>query len=246
MKPRVIAHRGASGDEPENTLRAFELALRQGAQMIELDLYLTSDGHAVVTHDDDLTVRTDRRGFITQLTLAEIRQADAGRGERIPTLVETLDLARGRAALYLEIKDPRVAAETIRLVRASGMKQDCLIASFELGLMRRLGDEITDLELGLIIGTDSYNPVVRLREALPWIAFRQFNYQVLSVERRLCRRRLVEAIHERNKRLYVWTANKPADYRRLIAQGVDGIVTDYPDRLIAALNVQDYNPADIA
>ena len=239
MKPIVIAHRGASGHEPENTLRAFELALRQGAQMIELDLYLTRDGHAVVTHDDDLTVRTDRRGFITQSTLAEIRQADAGRGERIPTLTETLDLVRGRAALYLEIKDPRAAGETIRLVRASGMKHDCLLASFELDLMRQLGKEITDLELGLIIGTDSYNPLVRLREALPWIAFRQINYQVLSVETRLCHRRLVEALHERNKKLFVWTANKPADYRRLIGQGVDGIVTDYPDRLIAALKADD-------
>jgi glycerophosphoryl diester phosphodiesterase len=239
MKPLVIAHRGASGHEPENTLRAFELALRQGAQMIELDLYLTRDGHAVVTHDDDLTVRTDRRGFITQSTLAEIRQADAGRGERIPTLTETLDLVRGRAALYLEIKDPHAAGETIRLVRASGMKHDCLLASFELDLMRQLGQEITDLELGVIIGTDSYNPLVRLREALPWIAFRQYNYQVLSVETRLCHRRLVEALHERNKKLFVWTANKPADYRRLIAHGVDGIVTDYPDRLIAVLNAQD-------
>jgi glycerophosphoryl diester phosphodiesterase len=239
MKPIVIAHRGASGYEPENTLRAFELALQQGAQMIELDLYLTRDGHTVVTHDDDLTVRTDRRGFITQLTLAEIRQADAGRGERIPTLAETLDLVRGRGALYLEIKDPRATGEIIRLVRASGMKQDCLLASFELDMMRLLGDEITDLELGLIIGTNSYNPLVRFREALPWIAFRQFNYQVLSVETRLCHRRLVKTLHEQNKKLFVWTANKPADYRRLIALGVDGVVTDYPDRLIAALKAQD-------
>lgn len=235
MRPIVIAHRGASGTEPENTLRAFETALRQGAEMIELDLFLTADGHPVVTHDDDLSVHTDRRGFVTRLTLDEVREADAGRGEPIPTLAETLALVRGRARLYLELKDPRVAGETIRLVRESGMAGDCLLASFDLGLMRELGDWISDIEIGLIIGTASLNPYVRLREAMPWRFLQRYNYQTLSVETRLCRRRLVEETHRLNKRLFVWTANSEATCRRLIALGVDGIVTDYPDRLLSLL-----------
>src|SRR5438105_11174989 len=107
MPPLVIAHRGASVAEPENTLRAFELAIKQGAQMIELDLHATRDGRVVVIHDEDLRHTTNLTGRISELTLAEVRRADAGKGEHVPTLEETLDLAHTRARLYIEIKDAR-------------------------------------------------------------------------------------------------------------------------------------------
>ena len=235
MPPLVIAHRGASAVEPENTLRAFELAIQLGAQMIELDLHATRDGHAVVIHDEDLKHTTDLTGCVSQLTLAEVRRADAGRGERVPTLEETLDLARGRVRLYLEIKDARAAAETLRLVRARGCQAEVLIASFDLQLMRQLGREVSDLELGVILGTASFNPRVRLREALPWLALRRINYQVLSMQVEICFRYLVTQIQQRGKRLYVWTANDEPTFARMIARGVDGIVTDVPDRLVSYL-----------
>ena len=102
MRPIVIAHRGASGTEPENTLRAFETALRQGAEMIELDLFLTADGHPVVTHDDDLGVHTDRRGFVTRLTLDEVREALSAIGVTGITVTEVKGFGRqkGHTELY--------------------------------------------------------------------------------------------------------------------------------------------------
>jgi glycerophosphoryl diester phosphodiesterase len=140
--PIVIAHRGASGHEPENTLRAFEVAIRQGAQMIEVDLHQSRDGHVVVIHDDDLSRTTDRPGRIAKKTLAEIRQADAGKGERVPTLQETIETARNRVELYLEIKDAGAGTETVRIVREMGFAKDTLIASFDLKLMRQLREQV--------------------------------------------------------------------------------------------------------
>jgi glycerophosphoryl diester phosphodiesterase len=233
--PIVIAHRGASAVEPENTLRAFERAIHMGAQMIELDLQMTRDGQVVVIHDEDLKRTTDLAGRISELALAEVRRADAGRGERVPTLEETLDLAHGRARLYLEIKDARAATETLRLVRARGCQAEVMIASFDLSLMRALGDEVSDLELGVILGTASYDPRVRWREALPWIALRRINYQVLSIQVEMCFRYLAAQIKRRGRQLYVWTANDERTFVRMIARGVDGIVTDVPDRLISYL-----------
>ncbi|MCL7455038.1 MAG: hypothetical protein M8467_18535, partial [Anaerolineae bacterium] len=94
-----IAHRGASAYEPENTLRAFERAIQMGATMLELDVHLSRDGYPVVLHDPDLSRTTGGTGQVSEWNLAELRRLDAGQGERVPTLAEVVDLARGRAQL---------------------------------------------------------------------------------------------------------------------------------------------------
>ncbi len=235
MSPLVIAHRGASAAEPENTLRAFELAIHLGAQIIELDLHATCDGHVVVIHDDELSHTTNMKGRVSELTLAEIKRADVGKGERIPTLEETLELTQGRVRLYLEIKDPRATTETLRIVRRRAMSDQVMLASFDLELMQQLGNEVTDMELGVILGVPSLNPLVWLRATFPWIALRRLNYHVLCLQLELCHRYLARRIKQEGKRLYVWTANDEAAFARLIACGADGIVTDVPDRLISYL-----------
>ena len=231
----VIAHRGASAVEPENTLRAFERSIQMGAQMIELDLHCTRDGHVVVIHDDDLRHTTNGRGRVSQLSLEEVRRADAGKGERVPTLQETLELTRGRVQLYLEIKAPAAAQETLRIVREFQCEKEVLLATFDLEMMRRLGHEVNDMEIGLILGTPSLNPVTRWREACPWIALRHFPYQTLCMQVKMCSAILARKIKQQGKKLYVWTANSQADYARMIARHVDGIVTDTPDRLVEYL-----------
>ena len=104
LRTTVIAHRGAKAVEPENTLRAFSRAMEMGANMIEMDLHATRDGHVVVIHDNDLRHTTNLRGKVSEMTLEEVRRADAGKGELVPTLQETLELTRGKIQLYLEIK----------------------------------------------------------------------------------------------------------------------------------------------
>lgn len=235
MPPLVIAHRGASAYEPENTLRAFDLAIQQGAQMIELDLHATRDNQIVVIHDFTLDHTTNLKGRVDQLTLAEIKRADAGKGERVPALEETLDLTRGKVRLYLEIKDPRAAEETLRIVRARRCQDEVMLASFDIELMRRLGEEVSDMELGVILGNETFNPVVRWREAFPWLALRRINYQTLCMQVGLCFGYLARRVKASGKKLYVWTADEDAQFARMIERGVDGIVTNKPDRLIAYL-----------
>lgn len=235
MPPLIIAHRGASAYEPENTLRAFQLAIEQGAQMIELDLHRSADGHAVVIHDETLDHTTNQRGRVNQLTLAELKRADAGKGERIPTLDEVLDLTTGKARLYLEIKDPHAAAPVLATIRARRCQQEVLLASFDLALMKQLGAEVRDIELGLILGTGSFHPGVRYREAFPWRALREWNYQVLSMQVELCFSYLASRVKASGKRLYVWTADTERQFARMTARGVDGICTNRPDFLAAWL-----------
>ncbi|HEU0185047.1 MAG TPA: glycerophosphodiester phosphodiesterase [Blastocatellia bacterium] len=241
MPPLVIAHRGASAYEPENTLRAFDLAIRQGAQMIELDLHVTSDNQVVVIHDPTLNHTTNLKGFVDRLTLDEIRRADAGRGERIPTLDETLDLTLGKVRLYLEIKDPRAALPVLRIIRDRRCQEQVMLASFDIELMRGLGEEVSDTELGLILGNATFHPLVRWREAFPWIAFKRVKHQVLCMQVELCYGYLASRARAHGKKLYVWTADKERQYARMTSIGVDGIVTNTPDRLISYLNQQSDN-----
>jgi glycerophosphoryl diester phosphodiesterase len=235
MKPLVIAHRGASAYQPENTLAAFALAIEQGAQMIELDLHASRDNQVVVIHDETLDHTTNLTGRVDQLTLAEIKQADAGNGERVPTLDETLDLTSGKVQLYLEIKDARAAEETLRIVRARRCQDEVMLASFDIELMRQLGEEVRDIELGVILGNETLNPVVRWREAFPWIALRNINYQVLCMQVELCFGYLARRTKASGKRLYVWTADEDSQFAKMIERDVDGIVTNKPDRLIKFL-----------
>jgi len=232
----IIAHRGASRAEPENTLRAFDLAISQGAQMIELDLHVTADGHVVVIHDPELDQTTDLTGRVDQMTLDQVRRADAGRGERVPTLEETLDLTLGSVRLYLEIKDPRAADVTLRMIRARDCRDTCMLASFDLPLMRRLGREVNDIELGVILGNETLNPVVRWREAFPWLALRDIRYDVLCMQVELCYGILVRKMKASGKKVYVWTADEEKQFERLIGYEVDGIVTNVPDRLVNYLS----------
>jgi len=102
-----IAHRGASAYEPENTLRAFERAIEMGATMLELDVYLSQDGHPVVVHDADPARTGNSNGQIRDMTLEQIKGFDASQGEQVPTLSEAIELTRGRAELYIELKGQR-------------------------------------------------------------------------------------------------------------------------------------------
>lgn len=238
MTPLVIAHRGASAYQPENTLAAFALAIAQGAQMIELDLHCSSDNQVVVIHDETLDHTTNLKGRVDQFTLAEIKQADAGHGERVPTLEETLDLTVSKLRLYLEIKDRRAAAETLRIVRARRCQSEVMLASFDIELMRRLGEEVCDIELGVILGNETLNPIVRWREAFPWIALRGINYQVLCMQVELCYGYLARQTKASGKKLYVWTADEDSQFAKMIERGVDGIVTNKPDHLIDFLKRQ--------
>ncbi|MFI9552564.1 glycerophosphodiester phosphodiesterase [Nonomuraea endophytica] len=238
--PTNVAHRGASADAPENTLAAFKLAGRQGADMFELDVRETKDHQLVLLHDPTLTRTTnvesvfpDRAPWpLSAFTLAEIRRLDAGSwfgsghsAERVPTLGETLHTMKGRGmGLLLEIKDPdqypgierRVAAE---LRKNSWWLQPgrLVVQSFDWRSMRTFHHRMPRIPVGLL-GTPA---VSQLRTLSTYATQINPPYQYVT-------RAYVNRIHRLGMKVFTWTVNDRAEWRRLASQGVDGIITDRP------------------
>lgn len=229
----IIAHRGASGEFPENTLMAFAAAIDAGAQMCELDVQLTTDGVAVVIHDETVDRTTDGRGKVASMSLAEIRHLDAGRkfgaafaGARIPTLEEVLTLVRGRCALNVELKGPGIEREVCRLLRAHGAMADTIVSSFQWDSLAAARE--IEPELGLSVLADKgagamFEAAARLRAVSV-----NPRYDMVSPA-------MVTQAHGAGLKVLVWTIDKAARMRRMIAMGVDGIMTNYPARLAALL-----------
>lgn len=217
----IIAHRGASGLAPENTLAAFRLALELGVDLIELDVHRTKDGHIVVIHDDSLDRTTDRSGKIRDLTLGEIVDADAGQGERVPTLHEALELMAERVLVLVEIKPDDITADVIQTIMEAGATGDVVLQSFYPEVIAeafRLAPEITR---GLLIGQGG---AMADRASSVAAGVVVPSYRLLNDE-------VVHEIHLRGMGLWTYTVDEEATMRRMIELGVDGIITNYPNRL---------------
>jgi glycerophosphoryl diester phosphodiesterase len=233
--PWIIAHRGASGHAPENTLAAFKRALELGAGFIETDLHLTRDARFVAIHDSTLERTTNGHGAVADFTLAELRKLDAGlwydrtyTGEHIPTLEEILDFARKHdVVFYLEVKHSAAGGMNSTLVAALRNADNAartIVISFDpstLAAIRRIDPSIM---IGLLV-----------EEAKP----DSVEIALAVGARQLCPRssvvtsELVKQAHRANLHVATWTVNLPEEMRSVIALGADGIMTDFPDRLLA-------------
>jgi glycerophosphoryl diester phosphodiesterase len=227
----IIAHRGASGDFPENTLPAFAGAIAAGAAMCELDVHLSRDGVPIVIHDRRVDRTTDGRGSIGELTLAEIRALDAGvrfaprfAGTRVPRLEEVIELCAGRCALNVEIKAAGAIGPTCAAMRAGGMLERGLISSFEWPVLEAARRLEPDLAIGLLADRA---PAAMLSVAL--------SLRATAIHPRypLAGAALCARAHAHGLAVYAWTVDSPATAARLKSRGVDGIMTNYPARMAA-------------
>lgn len=224
----VIAHRGASGQYPENTLLAFAKGLEQGADAIELDVRVTADGVPIVLHDPTLERTTNGAGAAARLPLTEVRRADAGRGERVPTLAEVLDRFP-TTPLLVEIKEARAARATLAVLRQHRAERRVLLGAF-----RRAA-------LSPFFGTEFARSPVRVEVALFWAAsrlgfhhggpYRAFSVPERSGRLRVVDRRFLAAARRARIAVHVWTVDDPSEATRLRALGVCGIITNYPERM---------------
>jgi glycerophosphoryl diester phosphodiesterase len=224
-----IAHRGASGRFPENTLKSFDAAVEAGADMCELDVHLSRDGIPVVIHDDTVDRSTDGTGAVGAMTLTQLKCLDAGvrfgvefRGERIPTLDEVFDLALNRCTLNLELKGAGVEAKVCDTIRTHHAFSASLVSSFDWDALGR----IRHVEPGMRIGLLASQWPARLLGAASGMKAQAIHPRHDIVTEDLC-----IAAHQRGLSVYTWTVDEPAVMRRLIADGVDGIMTNYPERL---------------
>lgn len=247
--PLLVAHRGGADLAPENTLQAFTRAVEWwAADMIELDVRLSRDGELVVMHDATVDRTTDGSGAVSAMTLEELRSLDAGfrfvdpdgrrsfrgRGVEVPTLDEVLEQLPG-VRFTVEIKEARAWAKAVETVERYRSRHRVVLASADRRMLDSSGFEGA-------VGSDRHT-VLRL-----WLASslgigrlaqapRRDILQVPASWRglRVVSRRFVRAAHARNIPVQVWTVNDPAEMRRLLATGVDGIQSDRPDLLAGVL-----------
>ena len=250
--PLVIAHRGGAGLAPENTLYAFERARDLGVDVIELDVRSTSDGSLVVFHDATVDRTTDGTGRVNEKTLEELKNLNAGyrwspdggrtfpvreSGIRVPTLKEVF-AAFPKMNFNIEPKQavPSLVKPLCGIIREHKMMDKVVIGSFTQSILDEFRRECSGIatsagpsEVGKFLTmyktglSESYSPAMHALQVPEYVGM-----QVIT-------RDFVEAAHKRNLKVHVWTVNETADMQRLLETGVDGIMTDYPDRLLALL-----------
>ena len=224
-----FGHRGARGHEPENTVRSVRRALELGAEGVEVDVYCV-EGRLVVIHDDTLNRTTNGTGRVMEQTFARLRALDAGRGEMIPTLEEIFEAVNRRALINVELKGPRPAAPVAALiedcVRRHGWRyEDFLVSSFDHSQLQETKMLRPEIRLGALFEKRLPDMAARAERLGAWS---------LHVSRKLVTPELVADAHQRGLKVFVFTVNEPGEMARLNALGVDGIFTDYPDRVARA------------
>lgn len=248
-RPRLFGHRGAAGIAPENTLPSFRRAVEDGADALELDVHATRDGVVVAIHDSTLERTTDGSGAVRDLTFAELRRYDAGfrferegrypfrgQGTRVPALEELLAELPG-VPLNVEIKqrEPAIESSVVDLLQRSRALERTLLAAEDDEILKRIRlcaphaatsasyAEASDFfQRCFGTGFDGYSPRARALQ----IPTRYGEIELVTAE-------TLAAAHRAGLEMHVWTVNDEAEMTRLFALGVDGVMSDFPDRLVA-------------
>jgi glycerophosphoryl diester phosphodiesterase len=221
--PLIIAHRGFSSRHLENTLAAVRAALELGVDFVEIDVQETCDGELIVFHDYRLNRICRARGRVRHKTLAEIQRLNP----QVPTLHEVLTACQGRAQVLIEIKraNPRKVAEMIAKLH---MERGVIVFSLSVPRMKQFAGANSDISrFGLVARNLSW-AMARLKSAVA--------VEGVGLSRRLITSpRVVRRIHQRGWKVFVWTVNREAEMKKLAGWGVDGIITNYPDRAKSCL-----------
>ena len=221
----IYAHRGSSGTEPENTIRAFRQAISDGAGGVELDVHMSSDGVPVVIHDRDVSRTTNGKGNIDELNLGTIKGLNAGGGEKVPTLTEVLHLVANKLKLYVEVKQAGIA-QTVIDVLEGYPNADWLIASFDLDTLRQARSISATAELWPI-------SVTLTDEVLDCAA--EVRATAVSLNSIGATAETVKRLADAGLGLAVWTVNDVAEAQRVRQLGAVGLCTDVPATIVPAL-----------
>ena len=217
-KPLVIAHRGASAREVENSLAAFRAAAALGADGVELDIHATADGALFVHHDEKI----GGVHHIPYLPARRVRELRLANGEPIPTLAEALDAVGSRLQVFVEVKSlaPRFDDRLFDALAHGPNPAGYAVHSFDHRIVRRLGLERPDLRRGVLASAYPVRPLAALEDA---------GATMLWQEWLLVDRALVDALHGADMQILVWTVDDPAAMERLLDLGVDGVCTNHPE-----------------
>jgi glycerophosphoryl diester phosphodiesterase len=256
-RPLVFGHRGASGERPENTLVSFERAVAQGADVLETDVHLTRDGEVVVLHDADVARTTSGRGDVSELLWPEVAALDAGFrfvagdgsspfrecGIRVPRLAEVLErFPQMHLNIELKRSDARLVSAVLDLLRRHAREERTLLAAEHDATMRLLRDAARERSSRVALGASVGDVLAFVRAAVDRVAPppgpMALQIPPEFVGRPLVTPELIAHAHEHGVQVHVWTINDVAEMERLLALGVDGVMSDFPARLRAVVDAR--------
>jgi glycerophosphoryl diester phosphodiesterase len=233
----TVAHRGAAGYAPENTIAAFDKGLEMKADYIEIDVQRSKDGELVVIHDTTVDRTTDGTGKVGELTIEELRSLDAGSfkgeqfaGEKIPTFDEILDRYHGKIGILIELKAPElypgieeaVAQELKERNLDKPQNDKIIIQSFNFESMKKMDALLPKVPIGVLTSSSLHTTEAALLEFAKYADLFNPSYGLVSKE-------LVDKVHSLGMEIQSWTVRSPKAAQFLIDMKVDGIITDYPD-----------------
>jgi glycerophosphoryl diester phosphodiesterase len=235
-----IAHRGASGKghAPENTLVAFQKAIQMGVDAVECDVHCTKDDHIVVIHDKELKRTTNMDGVVSEMTLGEIKKADAGSWfdakfarEPIPTLKEFLQITKGKVIAVVEIKQEDIADKVIKDIEETDSVGESIIISFHPSALRDAQRINPHIPRALLIGGGT--PISKLSSILDLIhRAAEVGAGTLNLSRKIITHQLVKEAHLRGISVWAWTVDDEEEIKKLLEMGVTGITSNYPERVL--------------
>jgi len=226
QKILIFAHRGASSVAPENTLKAFNKAIELKADYIEFDVHQSKDGEIVIMHDGNTLRATGHFGLINKMTLAELKELDCGEGEKILTLQELIEIAKGRIGLNCEIKARGFAEKIIKILDKADIVETTIVSSFKRDILLR----IKELDSGIKLA--SLEPT-RTGWILSWLLRKKMinfaienKFYAIHPFYKLVDLKLVQKAHKNSIKVFPWTVNSESTMKSLIQTGVDGIITN--------------------
>jgi glycerophosphoryl diester phosphodiesterase len=229
-----IAHRGASGNFPENTRLAFEKAIEARADMIEMDCQMTGDGHIVVFHDERLSRTAGASGTVRSKTLQQLKKLDVGqwkkksfRGQRVLTLEEVLEIVAGKVDLCLDIKQfsgsqPGMEIKLLFILSHYDYLDQTIFSSFNYQCLERVRELAPEARIGLIYGAGV--------KADPFVAAERLEAGSMHIQQQVATRPFLDKVWDTGLDAHIWTVNEVRDMEKFASLGVQGIVSDYPEK----------------
>jgi len=222
-----IAHRGAKGYEPENTLKAFQKALDLNADGIELDVHLSADGHIIVIHDETIDRTTNGKGFVNTLSLTELKSFLIANQLEIPTLIEVFDLVDKKCLINIELKGLGTSSKVVQLIEEYISEKNWnydhfIVSSFDWDLLQETSNLNSNIPIG-VLTEENLDTALAFAEKIKARAIHP-DYQLLNAEN-------TKEIQKKGFFVLPWTVDSEEDIQKIKSYNVDGIISDFPDKL---------------
>jgi glycerophosphoryl diester phosphodiesterase len=219
-----IAHRGASGCAPENTLEAFKKAVRLGVDAVEFDVRQTKDFKLVVMHDHNIERTTNGTGLIKNFSLKKLREFRGLDGRPIPILQEVLEILKNKCICKIHLKDKGMEEKLVGVIKRNRLENSSIVTSEIPSVLKKIKQLCPAIKLEL-----GHNKSVGLNKIMK--AAKRVKADIVSPHYKIVTKKFVEMAHKNGFEVHVWPVNNRQDIEKMKQMGVDGVISDFPERI---------------